>query len=101
MLNFEQWFFSLFAILDEEKMEQAAAIIWSLWNQNNDKLWHNKMVTVSGAIKRGIDFLNWYKIARVRWNGSFVNHSLVSWWEKPALEQLKCNIDTMFFRTSL
>jgi hypothetical protein len=38
MINSEQWFFSLFAILDEEKIEQAAAIIWSLWNQNNEKL---------------------------------------------------------------
>ena len=50
--------FSLFDILDKEKKEQVDAIIWSLWKQYNEKLWHNKMVTVSSAIKRGIVFLN-------------------------------------------
>lgn len=55
------------------------------------------MVMVSGAIKKGIDFLNQWEATHVRWDGSFINHSLISWWEKPLPKKLKCNIDATFF----
>ncbi|MCH91109.1 hypothetical protein A2U01_0012034, partial [Trifolium medium] len=60
----------IFALLQQEDKDNDgifAVIIWSTWNQRNDKVWRNKDTPQLTVISQAMNFLNdWKNIKSVR-----------------------------------
>ncbi|GAU18498.1 hypothetical protein TSUD_366810 [Trifolium subterraneum] len=91
--------FTLLQQVDKDKTGIFAIIIWSIWNQRNDKVWRNKDTPQQTVILRAMNFLNdWKNIISVQTSTSvdMQAETTLTKWKKPSPGRIKCNIDVAF-----
>jgi hypothetical protein len=91
--------FTLLQQVDTDKAWIFGVIIWSIWNQRNEKVWRNKDTPQHIVISRAMNFLiDWKNIKTVQTSTSVdmqVEETVIKW-KKPSSGRIKCNIDAAF-----
>jgi hypothetical protein len=95
----------LFALCQNEDyatISRVAMLFWSIWHNQNDKIWNDNARLPSQVGWTTFDHWNeWFVVHKI-WNTDdhYVPH-LSTWrWGKHRIEWLKCNIDVTFFVAS-
>ncbi|GAU13396.1 hypothetical protein TSUD_126920 [Trifolium subterraneum] len=77
---------------------RVAMLLWCIWQNRNDKLWNDNVQMPCQIGRHAFDAWNdWYSVHKLQSNNvSGTTEADLVWWEKPALDWVKCNVDVAF-----
>ncbi|MCH99278.1 cytochrome P450, partial [Trifolium medium] len=83
---------------NEDQAAHFMTVLWSIWQQRNNKVWHNNSELVQVVCARTTTLLVDWRGAQNQHspNNSQLQHRSVTRWVKPQLGRYKCNIDASF-----
>ncbi|GAU25475.1 hypothetical protein TSUD_71290 [Trifolium subterraneum] len=77
-----------------------AALLWSIWQQRNNKVWQNRNETIHVVCDRARNLLMEWNVAQEQQHQqqrrTVPQQHAVSVWSKPPLGRYKCNVDASF-----
>lgn len=62
--EFQDWFFNLFYLQDEDLISKVAAALWAIRNQRKGRVWNNVLMPAHRVVRGAIEFLNIWKSSR-------------------------------------
>ncbi|CAJ2653208.1 unnamed protein product [Trifolium pratense] len=84
--------FSILQVLNEDQASLFMIVLWSIWQQRNNKLWRNVSDSIQFTCERANKFLS-------EWKGAQLNHEVpvqqqrsIPRWIKPQSGRYKCNV---------
>ncbi|XVE88880.1 hypothetical protein DITRI_Ditri19aG0104100 [Diplodiscus trichospermus] len=94
-MDFGQWVSDMLMHLIGEAREQFCIIIWALWNNRNQRLWKNSIVTPQKCVKNAMEFLRQYIEANIKLEKimDFADQRSTTRRTKPPEEGVKMTID--------
>ncbi|KAM7482550.1 hypothetical protein LguiB_007133 [Lonicera macranthoides] len=97
--SFGEWWQAVCKGCSVEDRNSVAVILWSLWNNRNNKVWNGKCDLAAGIIHKALSALFLWRAAQ---EAEVLMHHNVEVevgfkWLKPTCGSLKCNVDAAVF----
>ncbi|CAN1792351.1 hypothetical protein LINPERHAP1_LOCUS19652 [Linum perenne] len=81
-----------------DEMEKMIAVLWSIWKEQNNRVWRGEKNTAGWVVSSGLDGLHeWQAVRRREENGGRDRRSRCTLWHPPDPGELKCNVDYAVF----
>jgi len=109
--GFVDLFFQLFNRLAQENLHMFAMTMWCIWKRRNEKLWNDVDTRPEVSVRLARESLYQWQQVRLKQtcmgnvsdsgNNTVItqnNNTNVTRWRKPALGEVKCNVDAAIFK---
>jgi hypothetical protein len=109
--GFVDLFFQLLERLAKENLHMFAMNMWCIWKRRNEKLWNDVDTRPEVSVRLACESLYQWQQVRLKQkhmgnvsdsgnNTTIIlnNNNNVTRWRKPALGEVKCNVDAAIFK---
>jgi hypothetical protein len=86
--------------LNDEDVAQVTTILWSIWKQQNNKVWNNTVDDQSHVVTHAEELIcDWAVVRTMQYRAAGVQPGVdMNKWNKLLPGRFKCNIDASFTR---
>jgi hypothetical protein len=90
--------FSVLQVLTADACTLFCTILWSLWQQRNNKIWRNHNEPVRVVMDRANNMLSDWSAAQIKRSRQHQQQQTgnAARWMKPSQDRYKCNVDASF-----